>query len=125
MRGVLGAPLSLCLLLPLLLFLLGLCNRFVDSNLYLTFHPCPPEATPGRQIIEISISFYAGQRSLLLFTEQGLFQFGFAVGVCGRLQGPGGVQMRLVALRCDRGQARWVIGFSGRKHGQYRFCTCP
>ena len=120
-----GAALSLCLLPPLLLFLLGLCNRFVNSSPYLAFHPCPAEAALGRQIIKISISFYAGQRSLLFFVEQGLFQFGLAVGICGRLQGPGGVQMRPIALRCDRGQARRVIGFFGRKHGQYCFAACP
>ena len=80
-----------CLLPPLLLLLLCLRNRFVDSSPYLAFHPCPAEAALGRQIIKVSISFYAGQRSLLFFAEQGLFQFGLAVGVCGRLQGPGGV----------------------------------
>ena len=76
----------MCLPLPLLLLLLYLCNRFVDSSPYLTFHPFPAEAAPGRQIIKVSISFYAGQRSLLLFAEQGLFQFGLAVGVCGYLR---------------------------------------
>ena len=101
MRGVPCAPLLLlvCLLLPLLLFLLYLCNRLVDSSPYLALHPCPAEAALGRQIIKISISFYAGQRSLLFFAEQGLFQFGLAVGVCGRIQGPGSVQMRPVALQ--------------------------
>ena len=90
MRGALCAPLLLlvCLLLPLLL--LDLCNRFVDSSPYLAFHPFPPEAALGRQIIKVSIAFYAGQRSLLFFAEQGLFQFGLAIGVCGCLQGPGG-----------------------------------
>ena len=46
MRGVPCAPLLLlvCLLLPLLLLLLYLCNRFVDSSPYLAFHPCPAEA---------------------------------------------------------------------------------
>ena len=90
MRAAPCAPLSLCLLRPLLLFLLGLVNRFVDSSPYLAFHPFPAEAAPGRQIIKISISFYAGQRSLLFFAEQGLFQFGLAVGIRGRLRGPGG-----------------------------------
>ena len=89
MRGVPCAPLLLCLL-PLLLFLLCLCNRFVDSSPYLAFHPFPAEAAPGRQIIKVSISFYAGQRSLLCFAEQGLFQFGRAAGVCGRLRSLGG-----------------------------------
>ena len=82
--------LLLCLLLPLLLLLLCLCNRFVDSSPYLAFHPCPAEAALGRQIIKVSISFYAGQRSLLFFAEQGLFQFGLALGVCDRLRGLGG-----------------------------------
>ena len=92
-HGVPCALLSLlvCLLPPLLLLLLCLRNRFVDSSPYLAFHPCPAEAALGRQIIKVSISFYAGQRGLLFFAEQGLFQFGLAVGVCGRLQGPGGV----------------------------------
>ena len=112
-QGVPCAPVLLCLLLP---FLMGLCNRFVDSSPYLAFHPCPTEAALGRQIIKVSISFYTGQRSLLCFAEQGIFQFGLVVGACGRLQGPGGGQMRPVALWCDRGQARRVIGFSGRKH---------
>ena len=98
-------PLSLCLLPPLLLFLLCRFNRFVDSILYLAFHPFLAEAALGRQIIKVSISFYAGQPSLLFFAEQGLFQFGLAVGVCSRLQGPGGVHMRPVALRCDRFEA--------------------
>ena len=31
-------------MLPLLLLLLYLCNRFVDSSAYLTFHPFSPEA---------------------------------------------------------------------------------
>ena len=64
------APLLLlvCLLLPLLLLLLYLCNRFVDSSLYLAFYSFPAEAAPGRQIIKISISLYAGQRSLLCFS---------------------------------------------------------
>ena len=77
MRGVPCAPLLLlvCLLLPLLLLLLCLCNRLVDSSPYLAFHPFPPEAALGRQIIKVSISFYTGQRSLLCFAEQGLFQF--------------------------------------------------
>ena len=65
---------------------------------------CPLDAQTGypvgRQIIKVSISFYSGQRGLLFFAEQGLFQFSLAVGVCDRLQGPGGVQMRPVALRC-------------------------
>ena len=82
MRGVPCAPLLLlvCLLLPLLLLLLlfCLCNHFVDSSPYLAFHPFPVEAAPGRQIIKVSISFYASQRSLLFFAEQGLFQ----AGVC-------------------------------------------
>ena len=127
MRGAPCAPLSLlvCLLPPLLLLLLYLCNRFVDSSPYLAFHPFLAEAALGRQIIKVSISFYAGQRGLLFFAEQGLFQFGLAVGVCSRLQGPGGVQMRPVALRCDRGQARRVIGFSRRKHRQYCLPACP
>ena len=99
MRGAPCASLLLCLLPPLLLFLLGLCKRFFDSSPYLAFHLCPSEAALGRQIIKVSISFYAGQRCLLFFTEQGLFQFGHAVGVCGCLQGPGGVQMRPVALQ--------------------------
>ena len=90
MGGAPCAPLLLCLLPPLLLFLLCLFNRFVDSNLYLAFHPFPAEAAPGRQIIKVSISFYAGQRSLLWLAEQGLCQFGLAVGVCGRLRGLGG-----------------------------------
>ena len=82
--------LLVCLLLPLLLLLLYLCNRLVDSSLYLAFHHFPAEAAPGRQIIKVSISFYAGQRSLLCLAEQGLFQFGLAVAVCDRLRGPGG-----------------------------------
>ena len=94
MRGLPCAPLFLlllvCLLLPLLLLLLCLRNRFVDSSPYLAFHPCPPEAALGRQIIKISISFYAGQRSLLCLAEQGLFQVGLAVGIRGRLRGFGG-----------------------------------
>ena len=126
MRDVSCAPLFLLVcLLTLLLLLLYLCNRLVDSSPYLAFYPFPPEAALGRQIIKVSISFYTGQRSLLCFAEQGLFQFGLVVRVCGRLQGLGGVQMRPVALRCHRGQARWIIGFSGRKHRQYCFSTCP
>ena len=134
MRGAPCAPLLLCLLLflpPLLWFLLSLFNRFVDSNLYLAYRPFPAQAALGRQIIKISISSYAGQRSLLFFAEQGLFQFGLAaclsrqVGICGRLQGPGSVRMRPLALRYDRGQARRIIRFSGRKHGQYCFPACP
>ena len=84
-RGAFLCSGSLCLLSPLLFLLLGLCHRFVDSSPYLAFHHCPPEATLGRQAIKVSISFYAGQRSLLFFAEQGLFQFGLAVRVCGRL----------------------------------------
>ena len=99
MRGRPCAPLLLCLLPPLLFFLLGLCKRFFDSSPYLAFHPCPSEAALGRLIIKVSISFYAGQRCLLFFAEQGLFLFGLAVGVRGCLQGPGGVQMRPVAVQ--------------------------
>ena len=54
----------------MLLFLLGLFNCFVDSNLYLAFHPFLVEAALGRQVVKVSISFYAGQRRLLFFTEQ-------------------------------------------------------
>ena len=50
MRGARCAPLWLCLLPPLLLFLLGLFNRFVESNLYLTIHPFPPAAPPDHAI---------------------------------------------------------------------------
>ena len=58
------APLLLLVcLLPLLLLLLYLYNRFVDSSLYLAFHPFPAEAALGRQIIKVSISFCAGQRA--------------------------------------------------------------
>ena len=61
------APLFLsllvCMLLPLLL--LYLCNGFVNRSPYLAFHPFPAEAALGRQIIKVSILFYAGQRSLL------------------------------------------------------------
>ena len=67
MRGLPCAPLLVLvwLLLPLLLLLLYFCNRFVNSSPYLAFHPFPAEAALGRQIIKISISFHAGQRSLL------------------------------------------------------------
>ena len=64
MCGAPCAPLSLCLLPPLQLFLLGLFNRFVDSNLYLAFHPFLAEAALGRQVVKVSISFYAGQHRL-------------------------------------------------------------
>ena len=63
--------LLVCLLLPLLLLLLYLGNRFVDSSPYLAFYPFPAEAALGRQIIKISISFYVGQGGQLLFIEQG------------------------------------------------------
>ena len=104
------APLSLCLLLlPLLLLLLYLCKRLVDSSPYLAFHPFLPEAALGRQIIKISISFYAGQRSLLCFTEQGLFQFGLAaclgLPAAGRQADRSGfvvVSRALAACRCAR-----------------------
>ena len=102
MRGVPCALLLVCLLPSLLLFLLCLFNRFVDSNLYLAFYSFLTEAALGRQVVKFSISFYAGQRSLLFFAEQGIFQFGLAVGVCGRIQGLGGLQMRPVALWCAR-----------------------
>ena len=88
MCGAPCAPLSLCLLPPLQLFLLGLFNRFVDSNLYLAFHPFLAEAALGRQVVKVSISFYADQRRLLFFTEQSLFQFGLAVGVLWSSPGP-------------------------------------
>ena len=48
-----------------LLLLLYLCNRFVNSSPYLAFCPFPAESALGRQIIKVSILFYAGQRSLL------------------------------------------------------------
>ena len=55
----------MCLLLPLLLLLLYLCNRSVNRSPYLAFHPCPAKVALGRQSIKVSISFYAGQRGLL------------------------------------------------------------
>ena len=115
MRGAPCALLSLlvCLLPSLLLFLLCLFNRFVDSNLYLAFYSFLAEAALGHQVVKLSISFYAGQRSLLFFAEQGIFQFGLAAGVCGRLQGLGGLQMRPVVLWCDQGQARRGAGRAG------------
>ena len=70
-HGLPCVPLSLCLLPPLLLFLLYLCNRFVDSSPYLAFYSFPAEAALGRQVIKVSILFYAGQGSQLLFIEQG------------------------------------------------------
>ena len=70
-HGVPCAPLSLCLLPPLLLFLLYLCNRLVDSSPYLAFYTFPAEAALGRHIIKISILFYAGRGGQLLFIEQG------------------------------------------------------
>ena len=105
MRGAPWAPLLLlvCLLLSLLLLLLYLCNRFVNSSPYLAFHPFPAEVGLGRQIIKVSILFYARQRCLLFFAEQGLFQFGLAVRVCSRLQGLGGVQIRPASSRTTRG----------------------
>ena len=62
------APLLLlvCLLRTLLLLLLYLCNRSVNSSPYLAFYPFPAEAALGRQSIKVSISFYAGQGGLLL-----------------------------------------------------------
>ena len=54
------APLLLlvCLLLPLLLLLLYLCKRLVDSSPYLAFHPCPIEAALGRQYVRtIALAF--------------------------------------------------------------------
>ena len=52
-----GVPCALlfllvCLLLPLLLLLLYLCNRFVDSSPYLAFYPFSAEAALGRQMIK-------------------------------------------------------------------------
>ena len=88
-HGLPCAPLFLLVCLVLPLPLLYLCNRFVDRSPCLAFHPFPAEAAVDRQIIKISISFNAGQGSLLFLAEQGLFQFGLAVGVCDRLQGPG------------------------------------
>ena len=48
-----------------LLLLLYLCNRSVNRSPYLAFYHCPAEVALVRQIIKVSISFYAGQRGLL------------------------------------------------------------
>ena len=103
-HGVPGAPLFLlllvCLLLPLLLFLLCLRNRFVDSSPYLAFYPFPAEAALGRQIINISISFYSGQRGLLFFTCCSLLRRAFSSSALR--SGSVVVSRALVACRCAR-----------------------
>ena len=77
----------------------------------------------------VTTTFLAGLQTALMPRDPLAFlpryPAGLVVGVCARLQGPGGVRMRPVALRCDRGQARRIIGVSRRKHRQYCLSACP